>query len=139
MSDSCGYVLKFACAAFSLLQRLHLCTVGGGLGYTKGVMQLEPHHIAAEKSTAMAIAFQKVRQALIMIFLMVSLVSLPVGKNAGLSKRAGQNRQGEAARHAHTLNFNRYLQKQPAVSRTSLLRARSGPQRWRVGLAGTVM
>ena len=48
MSDSCGFVLKFACAAFSLLQRLHWCTVGGGLGYTKGagyvatVMQLGP-------------------------------------------------------------------------------------------------
>ena len=43
MSDLCGFVQKFACAVFSLLQRLHLCTVGGGLGYTQDVIQLGPN------------------------------------------------------------------------------------------------
>lgn len=83
MNDSCGFVLNFACAAFSFLQRLHWCTVGGGLGYTKGagyiatVMQLGPHYPAATNQQLCAASLPRVCSLLYLHLVFVSLGLFP--------------------------------------------------------------
>lgn len=113
----------FASAAFALVHRWRRTGIYEGRGLRRHRDATWAPSPRCHKSTA--IVFQL--WALIVIFRMVSFVSPPVCEDAVSSKRAAQNRQGEAARHAQTSKCNGHLPKAARRESHQLVTCSSGP------------